>query len=493
MLVTMPARRTATLLAFAATVAAASVSQAVKVHSYTFNDGTANDSTGDADGTLIDPAGIAFYSGGQLRLTNNNGANSNQDFTLSTATGAYVDLPNFTVTDAAFFGTAGQVSLEFWATIQENRNWARLGDFGTSNVGENSSTGGGGSDYIIVVPQTGLADNPFAASTHQQDGMESFVQSTGPLTTGQEHHVVVTIDQTDTTVNANGTLNLYLNGALVNSGPVVGAGTAAPIDITNMNEVNSWLGRAQWADPLFDGSYNEFNVYDHALSAGEVTANFNAGPVPGELAVPTLVIDRLTGEMMIANQTGEQLQLTGFRIDSAAGSLDPTASNGFGNITLNPDTEELIVGASASSQSIGASTSQTLGAAWNQSSIEDIGFKYTLQGGTEQTGEVQFVNVDGGFSRSDLDTDGDIDADDFDLFAANTHTDLSGLSAYELAIAGDLNGDGANNYIDFRLFKDDFIAANGAAAFAALGAAPEPTAVVLLALSGLGLTAVRRR
>ena len=69
MLQTITTRHAATLLAFVATVAAASVSQAVKVHSYTFNDSTANDSIGSAHGTLVDPSGIAFYQGGQLRLT----------------------------------------------------------------------------------------------------------------------------------------------------------------------------------------------------------------------------------------------------------------------------------------------------------------------------------------------------------------------------------------------------------------------------------------
>ncbi|TWT76824.1 hypothetical protein Pla123a_22470 [Posidoniimonas polymericola] len=508
MLLTMPARRTATLLALAATVATASVSQAVKVHSYTFNDSTANDSIGTAHGTLVDPSGIAFYQGGQLRLTENNNANSNQDFSLPETVGAYVDLPNYIISDAAFFGTSGQLSLEFWATTQQNRNWARLGDFGNSIGGEDFSTGGGTSEYIIVVPQTGRAGNTFATSTHQPDGLggglENFVEGTGPLSVGEEHHVVVTLDQVDTSVNPNGTLSLYLNGALVSSGPVVGDGNDVPFDAGLMNDVNNWLGRAQWPDPLFDGSYNEFNVYDHALSATEVSDAFAAGPVASE-AIPTLIVDRATGEMTLTNLEGDSLSLAGYNISSAAGALDSAgwtsinAGGTFdpnGNWVASSTTAELIAEADGGDGGdLSSGEEASIGAAWSPSRIEDVAFNFTLVGGTEMIGEVQYVNVDGGYARSDLDADGDVDADDFAAFVANSGADLSGLSLYESAVSGDLDGDGDNDYRDFRLFKADFIAANGSVAFAALSgaAAPEPAAATLALLVTGVVAGVRRR
>lgn len=506
MLQTITTRHAATLLAFVATVAAASVSQAVKVHSYTFNDSTANDSIGTAHGTLVDPSGIAFYQGGQLRLTNNNGANSNQDFTLPETVGAYVDLPNYIISDATFFGTTGQLSLEFWATTQENRNWARLGDFGNSVGGEDFSTGGATSEYIIVVPQTGREGNTFATSTHQPDGLggglENFVEDAGPLSTAEEHHVVVTLDQTDTGTNPNGTLSLYLNGALVNSGPVVGDGTDVPFDAGLMNDVNNWLGRAQWGDALFDGSYNEFNVYDHALSATEVTDAFTTGPVASE-AIPTLIVDRATGEMVLANLDADSLSLAGYNVSSAAGSLDTAGWTSIndggtfdpnGNWVASSTTAELIAEADGGDGGdIATGAEASIGTAWAPSRIEDIAFNFTLVGGSEMIGEVQYIND--GYARSDLDVDGDVDADDFAAFVANSGADLSGMSLYEAAVAGDLNGDGANDYRDFRLFKADFIDANGAAAFAALAGAavPEPAAATLAVLMTGVVAGLRRR
>ena len=61
-------------------------------------------------------------------------------------------------------------------------------------------------------------------------------------------------------------------------------------------------------------------------------------------------------------------------------------------------------------------------------------------------------------------------------------------------LKGDLDGDKDNDFADFEFFKTDFIAANGAAAFAQLtGVVPEPGTLVLAvaALVALGLN-IRR-
>jgi len=81
--------------------------------------------------------------------------------------------------------------------------------------------------------------------------------------------------------------------------------------------------------------------------------------------------------------------------------------------------------------------------------------------------------------RSDLDNDGEIDAADWIIFRTNHLADLSGLSPIEQSLAGDLNGDGRNNLDDFLLFKDDYSAANGEAAFFRMLAVPEPATLVL--------------
>ncbi len=464
----------AALAAFEASPSADAVPP-MPANRYTFNDGTVTDIIGGQNGTLVDPSGSAFYSGGQVRLTNNNNFSSNQNFALPTAQGAYVDLPNGLISSAAENGSLYQFSLEFWATVQENRDWARLGDFGTSVGGEDMSTGGGTTDYLIVVPRTGGRPTPeqtnkFSASAHSATGDEGFVVDDAQLPAGAQQHVVVTVDQTAiTTETPNGVLSLYLNGLPVNSGPIQDL-----IDFTIFTNNNNWLGRAQWGDPLFDGSYNEFSVYDYALSAQDVMASFMAGPVAGALAVPQLVVNRDTGETRINNPTGEQINLQSYSVSSASGSImDIVGATG---------------GVIAAGNGLAAANN------WNPSPFEDLTFNFTLAGGAPLVGDVVYTGNGGvGFAASDLDADGDTDADDFMLFAASSHASLTGMSDYLLYKNGDLNLDGANNYVDFRMFKDAFIAANGAAAFAALAATvPEPTSLLLFFGGAIGL-AFRRR
>ena len=69
---------------------------------------------------------------------------------------------------------------------------------------------------------------------------------------------------------------------------------------------------------------------------------------------------------------------------------------------------------------------------------------------------------------------------------------LAGLSLAQQYGAGDLNGDGANDYDDFRIFQTDFDAAHGAGALErALAGVPEPGALGL-AVAALIAMAVRR-
>jgi hypothetical protein len=86
----------------------------------------------------------------------------------------------------------------------------------------------------------------------------------------------------------------------------------------------------------------------------------------------------------------------------------------------------------------------------------------------------------------DLNSDGDVDVDDFSRYLSGLHANLSGLTA-EMAFArGDLNGDLVNNFADFVLFRAYYDLANGAGAFQSLDfVVPEPSGWVMVALSGV--------
>jgi hypothetical protein len=211
----------------------------------------------------------------------NNGATSDQTPFTS---GAYVHLPNGTI---SALGTKG--SFETWVTVQTNQNWAEIFSFGQSRPdtgGEDKSAGWG--KYVTLIPDTGDGANTFRLEAIQfPDGaagnpvFDPFgtsnvsAASGAVLTTGVEHHIVSIFDSTDTMggLNPNGTMYNYLNGVLVGATPLYAGFTLGGIP-----DVNNWLGRSQWNDPLLDGSYNEFRIYDHALTAAQVAANLALGP-----------------------------------------------------------------------------------------------------------------------------------------------------------------------------------------------------------------------
>jgi hypothetical protein len=90
--------------------------QASLTHKYNFNDGTANDYVGGANGVLMNGATV---SGGKLVLANN-GTNANP------ATGQYVSLPANILKTLNF-------TVECWFTWNGGKPWQRILDLGNSD------------------------------------------------------------------------------------------------------------------------------------------------------------------------------------------------------------------------------------------------------------------------------------------------------------------------------------------------------------------------
>lgn len=466
------------------------VADAAVVHKYTFNNGNTNDSVGGAHGVLVDNTGIATYTGGAINLSGNNGANSNQDFSQPTTVGAFVDLPNNIFMNAFNGGTFGQASLEIWFTVQEHHDWAEVFSLGNSgpDAMEGLSDGGDDQDYIALIPRSGAGVNDFRATTKTALGDPEeapIIITPTPATLNQRHHVVMTFDMFDGTAGLNGTANVYLN----NGTPV--AGEIRPF-LDSLNDNNNWLGRSPWPDALFDGMIDEFRIYDHAMTASEVTTSFNIGPEPAPL--PVLVVDRDTGEISIANQSGGGIQLKGYSISSEAGSLDPAAwtSIDAGNVFDNNGTwtaqsstafnlAESVTGGTLDGGTLAGNSSRVIGLPWLETPFEDLTFSFTLGDNSVGTGMVQYIGS--AHTRSDLNGDGVVNEADWALFVPNSFTSLAGDSAVAAYLKGDLDGDLDNDFNDFRIFKADFIAANGLEAFAALNiVVPEPNSLALMGI-----------
>jgi hypothetical protein len=90
---------------------------------------------------------------------------------------------------------------------------------------------------------------------------------------GVETHVAVTLALDQVTQQV--TTAVYVNGL---PKVITFGGVLIPSDLGPLATTNNYLGRSQYADPFFNGSINEFRIYNTALSADDVLNSFNAGP-----------------------------------------------------------------------------------------------------------------------------------------------------------------------------------------------------------------------
>jgi hypothetical protein len=230
-------------------------------HRYSF-DGTPDsivvtDSIGHADGTLIGSAGTNFTGTGQLALAGGNNA-------LNAPTGPYVDLPNNLVS------TNTAVTLEGWFIVRANTANTRLFDFGMSSGAPDGAGGfledfaaNPGRSYMFLTPYGGT--NPRFAINQGTAGEAPSITSSVGVTLNVLQHYAVVYDPT------NGVARLYVNGVRTGTG-------AATQPLSTVDDRNAWLGRSQWIDPMFNGVFDEFRIYDGPMMDADIAASYAAGP-----------------------------------------------------------------------------------------------------------------------------------------------------------------------------------------------------------------------
>ncbi|MGH2271610.1 lamin tail domain-containing protein [Anaerohalosphaeraceae bacterium U12dextr] len=249
--------RTTVLLSFVVCFLVLSLGgNAQLVHRYSFS-GNVNDSVGSAHGTLINNNSAAAFTGGVLEMGNSNLPNSN-----STAIN-YIDLPNGMISS---LGTAA--TFEAWVTWHGPSwsSWQRIFDFGTSGAGENQSVDSSNSAYMFLTPRSGAGTYRFG---HRSDismgGPVEYVIDGTILPVNQQVHVALVWN------DVTGLVRMYLNGQRITEGTTL-------FLLSQLPDVNNWLGRSQWPDTGFHGSYNEFRIYSIPFSDEMVQASYQAGP-----------------------------------------------------------------------------------------------------------------------------------------------------------------------------------------------------------------------
>ena len=257
------------------------------IHRYSFNgavDGTVvTDSVGTAHGEVVASTGNNFTGTGELVLPGG-GFDSGAP---------YVNLPNGLLSSLPSF------TMETWVTWQgpADSSWQRIWDIGRTSSTEEDTYQNPGLSYTFLTPRSG--DNTLRFAIKQGDGAELPQLNNSPLTPGVKTHIAVVYDTVQKVAR------MYVNGVQVASGVVT-----HPVSV--LEDINVYLGRSNWTDSLFNGSYDEFRIYNGPLLDDDVAANFAAGPdTIGAGPAPSVSIGKVGSNIEITwpeSATGYVLQ-----------------------------------------------------------------------------------------------------------------------------------------------------------------------------------------
>jgi hypothetical protein len=215
------------------------------VHSYTFEDGTANDSVGEAHGVLV--GGAEVIDGAMV----------------TTAQDQWMEMPG----DVIAMNTYDAVTIEAWytPTLNANGGFTMLASFGLTNPDADWM----GVDYLFMT--TARQDDVSRAAISIGNYADPWATETGvngpEYDDGLLHHMVTTVTATE--------IAFYVDGVLMGTAELSEAN-----HIEGISQDSAYLAKGPYgADPEWIGQIQEFNIYDKALSEAQVAARYAAGPL----------------------------------------------------------------------------------------------------------------------------------------------------------------------------------------------------------------------
>jgi len=148
----------------------------------------------------------------------------------------HVRLPN----DIA---NSDDITVSSWVRWDGGDPWQRIFDFGNNQ-----------SEFMMLTPRSGDGTMRFEINTGESTAFPDRLD-TDPLPTGEWTHLAITLE--------NDTGILYVDGEPRVAGQI-------ELDPSDFDPSSNYIGRSQFADPLFDGLIDDFRVYDYALDRSQV-------------------------------------------------------------------------------------------------------------------------------------------------------------------------------------------------------------------------------
>lgn len=220
-------------------------------HSWPFDNGTANDYVGHANGTLV------------------GGASIGEGALVTSAQGQWMSMPG----DSIALNTYSEITLEAWYTpnIGANPNFTMLAFFGNTQntVGVNY--------YFMTAARLDTVSRTAISCDNTSTPWSAETGVNGPeYDDGKLHHMVSTLTKD--------TIKLYIDGTLTG---------AKQLDTNNsisrISPVFAYLARSGYTgDAQWIGQIHMFNIYNKALDSAEVLSLFKKG-------VPTRVNKEIGG------------------------------------------------------------------------------------------------------------------------------------------------------------------------------------------------------
>ena len=221
------------------------------VHRYSFS-GDLTDSISGADGLLNDPNSYASFVEGDTQLFLDNP----DMFPLDDPNVyAFVDLPDGLVSSLGNYAT-----LELWMTPYHNQTWTPIMAFGQRN--QDMFTGAATGVFMQMNRADGSTGPSFAARLADY---QVSLTSSPEVALGEEVMLTVVWNGNDNI------MEFYRNGQQVSSSDLI-------MKLSDLNDVDNWLGLGYWNDPLLNWQVNEFRVYDFPLPNYYINAHYQAGP-----------------------------------------------------------------------------------------------------------------------------------------------------------------------------------------------------------------------